>query len=122
MQTFNFENKMRLLIKPLLILLIFINTFCVYSQVRPLEKAKQQKEYFVPVIDGDYVHIYDPQGDVFTGPDTKDLKAGENYPLWQPNDHCFIKGPDKRWHSFGITHPASAPGQSRHQGEFASFH
>ena len=122
MQNFNFENKMRLLIKPILIILIFINPFSIYSQVRPLEKAKQQKGYFVPVIDGDYVHIYDPKGNIFTGPDTKDLKAGEYYPLWQTNDHCFIKGPDKRWHSFGITHPASAPGQSRHQGEFASFH
>ncbi len=94
MQTFNFENKMRPLIKPFLILLIFTNPFNVYSQIRPLEKAKQQKKWLIPVIDGEYVHIYDPQRDVFTGPDTKDLKAGEYYPLWQPNDHCFIKGPD----------------------------
>ena len=70
----------------------------------------------------DYIHIYDPQGDIFSGPDTKDLIAGKYYPLWQPNDHCFVKGPDKRWHAFGITHPASNTGESRHQGEFVSFH
>ncbi len=76
----------------------------------------------VPVIEGDYVHIYQPQGDVFSGPDTRDLKAGQFYPSWQPNDHCFVKGPDGHWHAFGITHPESQPGQSRHQGEFVSFH
>ena len=75
-----------------------------------------------PFISSGYIHIYDPKGDIFPGPDTKDLKAGKYYPLWQPNDHCFVKGPDKRWHAFGITHPASNPGESRHQGEFLSFH
>lgn len=75
----------------------------------------------VPVIAG-YVHIYEPQGDVFPGPDTQDLKAGTRYPSWQPNDHCFVKGPDGRWHAFGITHPESLPGQRRHQGEYVLFH
>lgn len=84
--------------------------------------GSQLKRQLVPVIAGEYVHIYDPQGDVFSGPDTEDLKAGKYYPLWQPNDHCFIKGPDDYWHAFGITHPASEPGQSRHQGECVSFH
>ena len=76
----------------------------------------------VPVITSEYVNIYNPRGDGFSGPTTKDLDAGKYYPLWQPNDHCFIKGPDRCWHAFGITHPASEPGQSRHQGEFVSFH
>lgn len=76
----------------------------------------------VPFITGSYVHIYDPQGDVFPGPDTRDLKAGTYYPSWQPNDHCFIKGLDQRWHAFGITHPESGPGKGRHQGEYVSFH
>lgn len=97
-------------------------SFAGYSQDRPMEKGGQLKKCLVPEIVGDYTHIYVPQGDVFSGPDTKDLKAGKYYPLWQPNDHCFVKGPDKHWHAFGITHPASEPGQSRHQGEFASFH
>ena len=95
--------------------------FAGHSQGRSIEKDAQQKKCLVPVIVGDYIHIYDPQGDAFPGPDTKDLKAGKHYPLWQPNDHCFINGADKRWHSFGITHPASEPGQSRHQGEYLSF-
>jgi len=76
----------------------------------------------VPVIAGDYIHIYAPQGDVFSGPDTQDLKAGNFYASWQPNDHCFVKGPDGRWHAFGITHPESQPGQRRHQGEYVLFH
>ncbi len=80
------------------------------------------KRPMVPVLAGKYVHIYNPKGDVFSGPDTTDLKEGKYYPLWQPNDHCFVKGPDGRWHAFGITHPASAPGQRRHQGEYVSFH
>ena len=76
----------------------------------------------IPVISGEYVHIYAPQGDVYSGPDTADLKTGVYYPNWQPNDHCFVKGPDKHWHAFGITHPESQPGQRRHQGEYVSFH
>ena len=76
----------------------------------------------IPVVEDEYVHIYDPQGDVFSGPDTADLKEGKYYPSWQPNDHCFVKGPDQRWHAFGITHPTSSPGQRRHQGEYVSFH
>lgn len=74
-----------------------------------------------PVV-GELVQIYAPQGDTFSGPDTQDLKAGTYYPSWQPNDHCFVNGPDHRWHAFGITHPESLPGQRRHQGEYALFH
>lgn len=104
------------------ILAFILFPFAGNSQGQSIEKVAQQKKCLVPVIVGDYIHIYDPQGDVFPGPDTKDLKAGKLYPLWQPNDHCFIKGHDKLWHAFGITHPASEPGQSRHQGECLSFH
>jgi arabinan endo-1,5-alpha-L-arabinosidase len=43
----------------------------------------------VPVM-GQSVHIFD-QG------------AGEKKP-WYINDHCIVKGPDNRWHLFGITH------------------
>lgn len=89
-------------------------------QARPKKESARGAE--VPHVSGNYMHIYDPGGDIFPGPDTKDLRSGTFYPLWQPNDHCFVKGTDKRWHLFGITHPASEPGQSRHQGEFLSFH
>ena len=36
------------LLKRFSILLIFINPFATESQVRPVEKAIQQNEYFVP--------------------------------------------------------------------------
>lgn len=102
---------------------VFIfQTFPGSSQSRSAQKDVKQTKCLVPFLAGDYVPVYIPQGDVFPGPDTKDLKTGTYYPLWQPNDHCFVKGPDKRWHALGITHPASEPGQSRHQGEYTSFH
>jgi len=105
-----------------IILGFLLFSFPGLSQGQSIKKGTQHKKCLVPLIVSDYTLIYDPQGDVFPGPDTKDLKTGIYYPLWQPNDHCFVKGPDQHWHSFGITHPASEPGQSRHQGEFASFH
>ena len=106
------------------ILLAFtLSSFADYSQGQSPEKDDQQKrKYLVPVIVSGYTNIYAPQGDVFPGPDTQDLKTGKHYPLWQPNDHCFIKGVDKLWHAFGITHPASEKGQFRHQGEYLLFH
>jgi hypothetical protein len=76
----------------------------------------------IPVVEGGFVPVYAPRGDLFSGPDTQDLKAGVFYDAWQPNDHCFVKGPDGRWHAFGITHPESRTGQRRHQGEYALFH
>jgi hypothetical protein len=103
----------------LFLALIGITPFIQFQFANPKPPSAKP---LIPVISGDYVQIYDPKGDVFSGLDTKDLKAGTFYPLWQPNDHCFIKGLDKRWHAFGITHPASEPGQSRHQGEVLSFH
>jgi len=99
-----------------LILVFVVNTTHAQSSAGTIPQPE------TPHVSGDYIHIYDPAGDVFPGPDTKDLKSGSFYPSWQPNDHCFIKGGDKRWHSFGITHPTSETGQSRHQGEFLSFH
>ena len=75
----------------------------------------------VPRIEGSYVHIYQPAGDVFPGPDVAGLRAGQYYPEWVPNDHCFIKSPDGSWHAFGITHPRT-PLDQIHAGENLSFH
>jgi len=66
-----------------------------------------------PEIVGGYVLIYKPQPDIYTGKDTKNYKAGQTYTHWQPNDHTFIKGPDHRWHCFGITRLSATRNQSR---------
>ncbi len=73
-------------------------------------------------IPGPYVHVYQPQPDVFPGPDSESFRAGERYSDWVPNDHCVVKGPDGRWHAFGITHPAPPAGAAIHEGEWLSFH
>ena len=43
---------------------------------------------------GEFKKIYDPS-------------VGEAEP-WYINDHCFVQGPDRRWHMFGITHAEPA--------------
>lgn len=70
---------------------------------------------------GDYVTVYRPAGDRFPGPDTPELKAGQWYDDWVPNDHAIILGPDQRWQAFGITHPLTSTADV-HEGEFQSFH
>ena len=75
----------------------------------------------VPKIVGTYVTVYRPTGDRFAGPDTRELKAGEYYSDWVPNDHAILRGPDDRWHAFGITHPLTSA-ENIHDGEFQSFH
>ena len=76
-----------------------------------------------PRIVSDWVHVYVPAGDVFPGPDSPRFKTGQFYPDWQVNDHAILKGPDGRWHAFGITHPAVAAGEPNpHEAEWMSFH
>ena len=74
-----------------------------------------------PVIAGDYVRIYKPQPDTYTGPDTPNYRTGNVYQQWQPNDHAFVKGPDDRWHCFGITRPCDVEGDRVHEGEGLCF-
>lgn len=73
-----------------------------HSHRQPVKKDAQYEKCLVPVLVSDYILIYEPKGDVFPGPDTKDLEAGTYYALWQPNDHCFVKGPDKHGRAFYI--------------------
>jgi beta-fructofuranosidase len=80
-----------------------------------------QKRIRVPRIAGPYVHIYQPAGDVFPGPDVAGLQAGRYYDEWVPNDHCFVKDRGGRWHAFGITHPRTDL-DNVHAGENLSFH
>jgi hypothetical protein len=75
----------------------------------------------VPSLAGEYVTVYQPGGDRYDGPDTPELHAGQWYDEWVPNDHAVLKGPDGRWHAFGITHPLTSPA-GIHEGEFQSFH
>lgn len=77
----------------------------------------------VPRIAGDWVHVYQPAGDVFPGPDSARFRSGQRYADWQVNDHAVVKGPDGRWHAFGITHPAVAAGEPNpHEAEWLLFH
>jgi beta-fructofuranosidase len=52
---------------------------------------------------GEFVRIYDPS-------------VGEKEP-WYVNDHCFIQGPDGKWHLFGITR--QEPAQPAEEDNFA---
>jgi len=81
------------------------------------------KKVLIPVQSNKFIEVYQPDGDVFFGPDTKELKEGEFYERWIPNDHTFVKAEDGKWHIFGITHPYTDPELGNiHQGEHASFH
>lgn len=83
------------------------------------------KKALIPQQDNEFVWIYKPAGDYFFGPNTKQLKEGEWYDNWVPNDHTFVKGPEGEWHIFGITHPlveTTPLDQGIHEGEYASFH
>jgi len=69
-----------------------------------------------------FVTVYRPQPDVFPGPDSESFVAGQRYEDWVPNDHTIVKGPDGRWHAFGITHPAPPAGAGVHEAEWMAFH
>ncbi len=86
-----------------------------------LEADGPGDEVKVPAIAGQYVTVYRPAGDRFPGPDTPQLKAGQFYRDWVPNDHAIIQGLDQRWHAIGITHPLTTT-DSVHEGEYQSFH
>lgn len=60
---------------------------------KELDKKEQSNESFIekPVISGDWIHIFNPN-DTRSHIDT----------TWYTNDHCFSKGPDGKWHAYGI--------------------
>ena len=59
----------------------------------------------IPYIQGEYVHVYAPQPDVYRGADTTFFQNGTRYDRWVCNDFTVISsGHD--WHLIGITHPA----------------
>lgn len=75
----------------------------------------------IPVQDNKYVHVYQPAGDIFTGPSSKNLEEGKYYEDWIPNDHTIVKGCDGYWHMYGITHPCT-PIDAIHEGNNQSSH
>ena len=118
------------LIKELTILgvyvsLFFLNSEKAFAQMKSYSQPNSPNQYEpseIPEIASDYVLIYKPQPDVFTLKDTKNYKKGQTYRQWQPNDHTFIRGSDKRWHCFGITRPNDISNDGVHEGEGLCFH
>lgn len=87
----------------------------------PKEQVPWRKEVRVPRIAGPYVNVYRPLGDTYRGPDYPNLVSGRYYDTWVPNDHCFVKDRQGRWHVFGISHPITSLDRI-HQGEDQLFH
>ena len=86
---------------------------------------REDQRVLIPEQANEYVWVYKPSGDYFFGPDTENLKEGEWYDEWVPNDHTFVKDTDGLWHILGITHPlveTDPLARGIHDGEFASFH
>lgn len=81
----------------------------------------------VPRVADRFVNVYRPGPDTYvlptaTTPDGNiTYTQGTVYPEWRTNDHTFIKGPDGRWHCFGITKPWIS-GDNGHTGEGLCFH
>lgn len=68
-------------------------------------KPRKVTHMKIPYIAGDYIHVYQPQPDVYHGENTTFFRNGERYDNWICNDFSVIhSGTD--WHMIGITHPA----------------
>lgn len=83
------------------------------------------EKVFIPKQVNEFVWVYKPTGDYYSGPDTENLKEGQWYDDWVPNDHTFVKDASGKWHIIGITHPLVKTNPLHigiHEGEFASFH
>lgn len=82
-----------------------------------------------PRLNGEYVTIYHPQGDVYQGRETTHFTPGTHYETWVANDFSLIKHHDS-YHMVGITHPKPPqftdefnPGEGNcHEAEEVLFH
>ena len=72
---------------------ILIGLLYVYScsNQNKMEQTSGEKRIEIPTITGEWQHIFNPN-------DTR----SEIAPGWYTNDHCFAKGPDRKWHAYGI--------------------
>ena len=70
------------------VILVFLASFTCGQQVKT-ENAVLQK----PVIDGEFVHIFNPN-------DTR--SKGDDDQVWYTNDHCFAMDSSGIWHAYGI--------------------
>ena len=85
----------------------------------------------VPVLAGDYIHIYKPTGDTYRSAPHPIIDTGSYHKTWVPNDFSIIhhKG---CWHMIGITHPRTPHAFFRnefdrnygcgHEAEWQLFH
>jgi hypothetical protein len=58
----------------------------------------------IPYLIGEYVHVYQPEPDIFHGPDSPSYRTGQRYEEWVPNDFTIVHD-GHCWHLIGITHP-----------------
>lgn len=63
----------------------------------------------VPKLAGEYVHIYNPQPDVYSGRSTAHYTRGVTYSHWRTNDHTFIKGKSSTCSGASGIRPIRAP-------------
>lgn len=75
----------------------------------------------IPFLAGDYINVFCPEPQIYPGPDEKELRHGQYYAEWVPNDHAFIRDAAGNWHIFGITHPLTSV-KNIHEGEVQLFH
>lgn len=69
------------------------------SSLLGTSNAQDKPAIETPVITGEWVHIFNPN---------EDPERAKESDKWYTNDHCFAKGPDGRWHAYGIIGHAPA--------------
>lgn len=63
-----------------------------------------REKFFIPELDGEYVHVYQPTPDLYQGENTPSFTKGTRYDEWITNDFSVLHD-NGVWHMVGITHP-----------------
>ena len=90
---------------------------------------RQERKIPIPELDGEYVSVYRPRGDVYRGENTPGFRQGHFYREWIVNDFSILQD-GETWHMVGITHPRpdsfihdfDYDDTDVHEGEFQLFH